>query len=475
MNILLIITNRYRGPIPVMPLGACLVAESCERAGHQVNLLDLMFERNPLHALGSVIDKTKPDVVGISLRNIDNNDMLHPVAFYNDLTSLMQTIREKTDATVVLGGAAVGVMPEALLRFTEADWAVLGDGEIVFPKVLDILSKNMVPKDIAGVAWIEDTGFRINTGFVDRFSDNGLVPDFSRWINLPAYLSRFSPVPIQTKLGCHFKCVYCTYRKIEGQDYRLCDPQIIGGTIMDLEKRGLRDVEFVDNVFNSPYDHAISLCDSIARVRTNVRLQTVELNPYFVDDNLIGAMEQAGFVGIGITVESAADPVLDRLKKGYTARDVFKASEVIQRNRMPCLWVFMLGGPGETEETVQESLSFAEKCISQRDVALFMIGIRIYPGTELENIARTEGVLTLPPHEMLEPVFYLSPSINKKWLLKKVHNSMATHMNFINPNAIGLPFLPAINFVGYWLGVKPPLWKNTRYIRRGLKWLGMDL
>jgi hypothetical protein len=104
-----------------------------------------------------------------------------------------------------------------------------------------------------------------------------------------------------------------------------------------------------------------------------------------------------------------------------------------------------------------------------------MIGIRIYPGTELERIARADGVLTLPSHEMLEPVFYLSPSINKEWLLKKVYNSMATHMNFINPNAISLPFLPAINFVGYWLGVKPPLWKNTRYIRRGLKWLGMDL
>jgi len=65
---------------------------------------------------------------------------------------------------------------------------------------------------------------------------------------------------------------------------------------MDLEKRGLRDVEFVDNVFNSPYDHAIALCDSIAMVRINARLQTVELNPYLLDDKLIGAMEKAGFV-----------------------------------------------------------------------------------------------------------------------------------------------------------------------------------
>ena len=475
MNILLIITNRYRGPIPVIPLGACLVAESCERAGHQVHILDFMFERDQLHALNSAINKTKPDIIGISLRNIDNNDMQHPVTFYKDLTLLIETIRRKTNATVILGGAAVGVMPEALLSFTGADWAVLGDGEIVLPKILEVLSKNRMPKDIPGVAWIEDTGFRINTGFGDRFSGNGLVPDFRRWIDLPAYISRFSPVPIQTKLGCHFKCVYCTYRKIEGQDYRLCDPQIIAEEIMEIEKRGIRDVEFVDNVFNSPYDHAMAVCDAVAKVRTNTRLQTVELNPLFVDDELIGAMEQAGFVGIGITVESAADPVLESLKKGFTARDVYRASEVIKRHRIPCLWIFMFGGPGETEETVQETLRFAERCISQRDVALFMIGIRIYPGTELEDIARTEGILTLSPDEMLETVFYFSPAINLEWLLKKVHNSMASHMNFMNPNAIGLPFLPAINLLGYWLGVKPPLWKHTRHIRRGLRWIGKDL
>lgn len=180
-----------------------------------------------------------------------------------------------------------------------------------------MLSNNRMPKDIPGVAWIEDTGFKINTGFSDRFSGNGLIPDFVRWIDLPAYLSRFSTVPIQTKLGCHFKCVYCTYRKIEGQDYRLCDPQTIAGEIMELEKRRVREIEFVDNVFNSPYDHAMALCDTIAKLQTNTRLQTVELNPLFVDNKLIGTMEQAGFIGIGITVESAADPVLERLKKRF--------------------------------------------------------------------------------------------------------------------------------------------------------------
>ena len=153
MKILLIVTNQYRGPIPVIPLGACLVAESCERTGHQVQILDFMFERDPLHALNSAINKTKPDIIGISLRNIDNNDMQHPVTFYKDLTLLIETIRRNTNATVILGGAAVGVMPEALLRFTGADWAILGDGEIVLPEDKEIIDS------ISGYGIVFDTNW----------------------------------------------------------------------------------------------------------------------------------------------------------------------------------------------------------------------------------------------------------------------------------------------------------------------------
>ncbi|MDR4508036.1 MAG: hypothetical protein MRJ65_07330 [Candidatus Brocadiaceae bacterium] len=68
MNILLIVTNRYRGPVPVIPLGACLVAESCERAGHKVQLLDLMFEHDPLRSVESALDETHPDVNGFLLK-----------------------------------------------------------------------------------------------------------------------------------------------------------------------------------------------------------------------------------------------------------------------------------------------------------------------------------------------------------------------------------------------------------------------
>ena len=474
-NILIIITNRYSSPVPVMPVGACLVAEAAELAGHSVRVLDLMFEQNPLNTLELELNKSNPDFIGLSVRNIDNNDMQNPVSFFKDLKPLMDTIRRKTPAPVVLGGAAVSVMPEELLRYTGANWAVLGDGEVVFSKLLSALSQGEIPGKLPGIARLEDNVFKKNTSTVDRFSNGCLAPSFHRWIDVPAYLSRLSTVPIQTKLGCHFKCVYCTYRKIEGHDYRLRNPEGVIDAIQNLAAAGLHDIEFVDNVFNSPYEHALAICEGLASSQSGARLQCLELNPLFIDDTLLTAMERAGFVGIGITVESASDIVLDKLKKGFTAKDVYDTAQVIRRHNLPCLWIFMLGGPGESEVTVKETLRFAEQYIRPKDVAFFNIGIRIYPGTELEHRAREEGVLAISPSEMLEPVFYVSPALDLNWLTETMHKALATHMNYINSNTIGLSFLPTINRLGYRLGIKSPLWRHTRFIRRGLRILGMDV
>ncbi|HHT9115061.1 MAG TPA: B12-binding domain-containing radical SAM protein [Candidatus Wunengus californicus] len=475
MYILIVATNHYSSPVPVMPVGACLVAEAAELAGHSVGVLDLMFEQNPLNTLELELNKSNPDFIGLSVRNIDNNDMQNPVSFFKDLKPLMDTIRRKTPAPVVLGGPAVSVMPEELLRYTGANWAVLGDGEVVFSKLLSALSQGEIPGKLPGIAWLEDNVFKKNTSTVDRFSNGCLAPDFHRWINVHAYLSRLSTVPIQTKLGCHFKCVYCTYRKIEGHDYRLRNPEGVIDAIQNLAAAGLHDIEFVDNVFNSPYEHALAICEGLASSQSGARLQCLELNPLFIDNTLLTAMERAGFVGIGITVESASDIVLARLQKGFAAKDVYDAAQVIKRHNLPCLWIFMLGGPGESEVTIKETLRFAEQYIRPKDVAFFNIGIRIYPGTELEHRAREEGVLAISPSEMLEPVFYVSPALDLNWLTETMHKALATHMNYINSNTIGLSFLPAINRLGYRLGIKSPLWRHTRFIRRGLRILGMDV
>ena len=201
----------------------------------------------------------------------------------------------------------------------------------------------------------------------------------------------------------------------------------------------------------------------------------MDVNPLFMDDDLLRAMARAGFSGIGMTVESASDPVLAGLGKGFNAEHVHRAADVIRRHDVPCLWVFMFGGPGETEHTVRETLRFAEKEIRPRDAAFITVGIRVYPGTELEKIARNQGVLSAPPEEMLAPVFYTSPDVDLRWMEQQVRNSVRRNMNFIGADSLNISFLPAIHRLGHRLGLTTPLWRHTRYIRRGLRFIGMDV
>jgi radical SAM superfamily enzyme YgiQ (UPF0313 family) len=475
MKILLISTNRNTLPMPVMPIGACIVAHAAERTGHTVYFLDLMFVRDPLAAIESVLSDRQPDLVGLSVRNIDNNDMRDTVFFLNDLVSIVNLIRSRTGVPIILGGAALGVMPEQILRLTSVACAVVGDGEMAFPLLLERISRDERFSDLPGVASIEHGVFHRNNSTTAEFSTTCPAPDYQRWLNIPAYRAQMATVPIQTKTGCRFQCVYCTYPKIEGSSCRLKEPGSIADAVMRLAATGLRDIEFVDSVFNAPLEHAMEVCAALARVKHNARLQCLELNPRDFDDALVTAMERAGFVGMGITLESASEPVLQGLRKGFTSRDVHHAAAVVRRHRIPCAWIFLLGGPGETRETVRETLQFAKKHIRPRDVAFFNAGIRIYPGTELESFARTEGVLSCPPEEMLAPLFYVSPEVDADWLDQELKESMNSQMNFINMASMGHSFLPTIHRISHKLGLRPPLWRHTGIIRRGLRLAGMDV
>ncbi len=472
MNILMVSTNNHSLPVPVMPLGACLVAEAAERAGHRVRFLDLMFEKSPLRAIDREIAGLNPDIVALSVRNIDNNDLQNPKFFIRKLPDMIRMIRKITAAPVVLGGAAVSVMPEEILRLTGADYAVLGDGEVVFPELLHNLGDGWRQPRIPGVARIENGTYVGDPCQPPALSETCPAPDFRRWIDVDAYLSRLATVPLQTKLGCHFNCVYCTYRKIEGNEYRLYCAEAVAAAVKRTASQGLRDIEIVDNVFNSPYGHAMEICAELARVGHSARLQSIELNPLFVDDALLTAMKKAGFVAVGITAESASDTVLQGLRKEFTSRDVHHAAQVIRRHSLPCLWIFMLGGPGETEQTVEETLRFVEKHIRPRDPVFFNIGIRVYPGTELETIARRQGLLSATA-DMLPPVFYTSPEIDVRCVEERIRDFRKSHMNVVGSDSLVLPFLPALHRFGYRLGVRSPIWRHTSTVRRGLKYLGL--
>jgi radical SAM superfamily enzyme YgiQ (UPF0313 family) len=366
-------------------------------------------------------------------------------------------------------------MPEAILRFSDASCAVLGDGETVFPALLERIAAGTSFASMPGIAVLHKGMFTSRACLGGNGATDCGAPEYGRWLDRRAYRSQLATAPVQSKLGCAFQCVYCTYRKIEGNGHRLANAESVAEAVTRLAASGHRDIELVDSVFNVPYDHAREVCEALAEENHGARLQSLELNPRAFDDALVSAMERAGFAGMGLTAESASDPVLEKLRKGFTSSEVNHAAEVLQRHDLPCAWIFLLGGPGETEDTVRETLRFAENRIRPQDVAFFNIGIRVYPGTELESIARKQGVLSTPAKEMLRPVFYLSPQIDVAKTMNEVRRSMGRNMNFISTDSIGLSILPAVNRIGALLGVRPPLWRHTRFIRRALRFAGMDV
>jgi len=469
MKVLIVSVNQNRTPLPVMPGGACMAAEAALRAGHDTRVLDFMFDPDPLERLEGELKAFRPDVIGISVRNIDNNDLQSPVLFVAELLPVMEGIRRASEAPVVLGGPGLSIMPGALLRFTGADFAVTGGAGPAFPALLERLARG--EPDIPRI--FRHEGRENAGGQAEDVSRSFCFPDFPRWIDCRAYAASLAPLPLKTKTGCEFQCVYCTYDMIDGRNRTLCDPEMVAEAVERYIGLGFQMFEFTDNVFNSPYEHALALCEAISRSGIRAGFECMDLNPLRLDDTLLEEMECAGFRGMGMTVESASDPVLNAFKKGFTADHVYRAAEAIRRHRIPCMWFFMMGGPGETRETVEETLQFARRQIRAEDPAYFTIGIRIYPGTPLERLARTQGLLPESADDLLHPVFYLSPATDADWLMRRMRKETAERMNFLIAGEASFAWSPWVLRMGRILRMKPPLWQYVRPLRRGMRFLNI--
>jgi hypothetical protein len=221
---------------------------------------------------------------------------------------------------------------------------------------------------------------------------------------------------------------------------------------------GFRQAEFVDSVFNVPEEHAIACCESISRLRSRVQLQTLELNPLGCSPELVAALRAAGFVAVGCTAESGSDTVLESLRKGFTSDTLRKAAREMKKLDALKMWIFMLGGPGETESTVRETAQFMEQSLSDRDLVYVSCGVRILPGTDLRARAVAEGVIS-PCDDLLEPTFYFPKEITPDRALGIIMGSSFPSANILSLSDGNGRLLPLAQWLGHRLGLSPPYWR----------------
>ncbi len=444
-RVLLVSTNRERQPYPVVPNGLACVASALDAAGHSVTFLDLCFERDPAGSAARAARALRPAIIGVSVRNIDNSDAIALRHYTPEARAVLGALRTAAaDAKIIAGGAAFGVAPEALFRDLQVDYAVAGDGERASVELVRRLLSGESPEGIAGVVRQGEEAVVFTPPGEEADLDSLPPPSLHRWIDLARYQRHGATIPIQTKRGCVYKCIYCTYRNVEGWGYRTREPALVANEMAELQsKANVHHFDFVDSTFNSPPGHAMEVCEAIVRRGIKAKLETTNFTPAAVPNNLLDAMRSAGFHSLGITAESASDAVLERMEKGFDAAKVRDVADRVEKAGIRTLWIFLFAGPGETMKTLNETLAFAAKRLRRGDAVYLTVGVRIYPGTTLHRIAISEGVV-MPGDALLSPTFYFSKDLDFSQALLRLRRFAAEHPRFMfsaDSRSVVLPFL----------------------------------
>ena len=394
-----------------LPLGMGLVAATARRAGHEVSCLDLLGADDPHMAVTTAIGRTRPQVIGVSVRNIDDQNAEAPRFFLEQVKDVVAACRAGSDAPIVLGGAGFSIFPDEVLAYLAADYGIAGDGEVALVALLDRLQRG---EDPAGTPGLHMVDREATPPAPPHALDHLPLWDESLWEAAdPADPELW--IPVQSRRGCPNDCSYCATWRIQGRAIRCRDPRLVAANVGRLAGAGYRRFYFVDNSFNIPEPHALELCHELGALGTRVTWRCI-VYPHLVREELVAAMAAAGCVEASVGFESGCPRILHEMNKRFLPDDVRATCDLLAAHGIRRMGFLLLGGPGETRESVEESLAFAASlCL---DSLRTTVGIRIYPGTPLARRAVAEGVI---PSEraLLSPRFYLAPGL-APWIHERV-------------------------------------------------------
>lgn len=434
MKILLIYCNPSPSPYPVYPLGMSVVAHALEQAGHTVLQYDLFTHDFDYEHLKATVANEAPGVVGISFRNLDNVNVCAEVHYAQHLRGAVKAVREVSEAKIIIGGSGFSVMPERVLEACGADYGIKGEAERIIVDLIAQLEKGERPAS------------RILEAR-ESLDAEGMMPARYSDELLSAYQEGGGVVPLQTKRGCPHHCVYCTYPLLEGYAVRPRHPKSVVADIRHLISKGVKQIFFTDSIFNDSFGHYKRLVAEMAEQKICVPW-TGFFRPDAIEPELIQQMKTTGLTAIELGSDASSDTTLKEMGKHFLFKEVELSQQRFMEAGVTVSHYFMMGGPGETKETVEEGI---QNILRLQGAASFIfLGIRILPGTPLEKRALEEGVIT-PETDLFMPVYYFSPSIEKDWLHERLLSAFKKNRHVIYPpNAMdsGLAFLHRLGYAG---------------------------
>jgi hypothetical protein len=478
LRVLLINGNSKADILAAPPIGLSYVACAASDAGHEVKVLDLCFVKDRIAALGECVKVFGPQVVGLSIRNLDNVNMLHPASYVADYAELVMETRRLTKAPIVIGGSGASLCPAEVLAKVRGDYIIVSDGERSFVELLSGLERNAGDAGIPGVGSCHDGRFILAPPELREFNSGN--PGLGRWVDMAPYHKVGSSYNVQTRRGCTRDCIYCSYNQIlEGKRLRLRPARDVVDEIEEaLFTHKPESFEFVDSVFNDPVDHCVEILEEIVRRPWKADFTAMGVSPRGVDLPLLKLMWRAGFSSFMMSPESASPAVLQSYRKGHDLDDLKSAALAIRRTRFTVLWYFLLGGPGETDETLDETLSFTERYLVSAErppynMANFFLGVRVYPRTQLWRVAVKEGMFS-ETADPLRQTWYVSPQLDIERTVRKLTDAARRRPEIV----LGfderlLTISRALSSIADLVGIPKPYWRHFWGVNQILIKLGL--
>ena len=419
-------------------LGIAYLAAVSEARGDRVRVYDGDVEDN---SLDNVLREFEPDLVGITANTTQIKGAWRDAG----------VVKAWRDVPVVLGGPHPAVLPEESLQLGTVDIVARGEGEVTWQELSEMLATHWVAgtpfrSDSSGL-WqngsaalerVEGISYRRPSGEVAHNVDRPPLRDLSelpfpayhalkmdRYTNLQPTLDQVNglSMPIMTSRGCPYRCSYCA--QIMDRRWRMRSAEdVVREWQWLVEEQGAGEIGVLDDSFNINRQRVLDICDLLIEKRLThvpwIMINGIRAN--LADAEVLGRMKQAGCIRTAFGVESGNQRILDSvIKKQLTLDQVRRAFQAARSVGMETIGFFIIGMPGETEETIEETIRFAIELDPL--VANFSIATP-FPGTEMYRTVKESGRLLVEDYD--DYVFFegkarfemdgLSPElVERKW------------------------------------------------------------
>lgn len=381
--------KRFSNPQP--SIGIAYIAAALREKGHHIKVVDAYVNNYTLKESIDMIEKYAPAVVGMSVLT-PSADIVYEIS--RNIRTIFPHIK------IVMGNMHASLFSEEILINGYADFVVHREGEIAMPELLKALENKNSFEGVKGISF-KKNNVVVNNPMMPHIDDLDALP-FPAWDLFP--MDKYSTDPrtevkksivemmILATRGCPNQCTFCSSRtdRSLGSQYRMRNTKsVVDEMVYMNEKYGSDIFSFVDLAFPLVKKHAVGLCNEIINRGLGSRFKWVtECRVKPLDEELLMLMKKAGCVRVCFGIESGNNEIIKLLKKNFTVEDVRRTVKIAHKAGLEIDGMFMIGLPGETAETILETIDFAIE-LNVR-YAIFNIFVP-YPGCELYDTLKAQG------------------------------------------------------------------------------------